>query len=186
MEQLKYIKEILTGQVQSQLGNLQSVDTKELGEVIDMIKDMEEAIYYCTITKAMEAKDKEGAHSSHYYTEYNYPTPHYRDMDRYSGRMYYEDNGTSSNAMRGDHGPKYYTEWEYPMVRDRREGKSGVSRRTYMEHKEMHVDKSAQLKELEKYMQDLTKDLTEMIEDASPEEKQLLQQRISTLASKIQ
>lgn len=183
MEQLKHIKEILTGQVQSQLGNLQSVDTKELGEVIDMIKDMEEAIYYCTITKAMEAKDKEGTHSPHYYTEYNYPTPHYRDMDRNSGRMYYEDTGNTIGSMSG---PKYYTEWEYPMTRDRREGKSGMSRRTYMEHKEMHVDKPMQLKELEKYMQDLTKDLTEMIEDASPEEKQLLQQRISTLASKIQ
>ena len=37
--------------------NLNHVDTKELGEVIDMIKDLEEAIYYATITKAMENGD---------------------------------------------------------------------------------------------------------------------------------
>ena len=37
--------------------NLENVNTKELGEVIDMIKDLEEAIYYATITKAMENGD---------------------------------------------------------------------------------------------------------------------------------
>jgi hypothetical protein len=36
-------------------------------------------------------------------------------------------------------------------------------------------DKTHQMKELENYMQELSTDLTEMIEDASPEEKQMLQ-----------
>jgi hypothetical protein len=36
--------------------NLDCVDAKELGEVIDMIKDIEEAIYYCTVTAAMVEK----------------------------------------------------------------------------------------------------------------------------------
>jgi hypothetical protein len=39
--------------------HLDTVDTKELGEAIDMIKDLSEAIYYCTITEAMEKKDEE-------------------------------------------------------------------------------------------------------------------------------
>ena len=56
MERLKSMKEAFIAQIQSQLGNLANVDAKELGEVVDMVKDMEEAIYYCTITKAMEAK----------------------------------------------------------------------------------------------------------------------------------
>ena len=43
----------------------------------------------------------------------------------------------------------------------------------------------SQLKELEKYMQELTQDMVEMIEDASPEEKQYLEKRVSALASKI-
>ena len=41
------------------------------------------------------------------------------------------------------------------------------------------------MKELENYMQELTQDITEMIHDATPEEKQILQQKISVLASKI-
>ena len=41
------------------------------------------------------------------------------------------------------------------------------------------------LRELEKYMQELTADMVEMIEGASPEEKQLLERRISALATKI-
>jgi hypothetical protein len=40
-----------------------------------MIKDLEEAMYYCTVTKAMEGKEKEGKEHHYYYTEY-------RDMDR--------------------------------------------------------------------------------------------------------
>lgn len=207
MERLKSMKEAFIAQIQSQLGNLANVDAKELGEVVDMVKDMEEAIYYCTITKAMEAKEHEGKgteHHSHYYTEYRYPEPHYyRDMDRDYGRMYYDGNSgyNSSNSgnSSGNSGSRNYSgwggmrkrysdwEWDMPksMMRDEREGKSGRTRRTYMENKEMHADKAMQLKELEKYIQELGQDLTEMIEGASPEEKQLLQQKVTTLASKI-
>jgi hypothetical protein len=59
MKDLHKMKEMLMAQVQAQMGHLEQVDTKELGEVIDMIKDLSEAIYYCTITEAMEEKDKE-------------------------------------------------------------------------------------------------------------------------------
>lgn len=71
------------------------------------------------------------------------------------------------------------------MGRDRREGRSPMSRRSYMESKEMHQDKNYQLKELENYMKELSSDITEMIADASPEEKQLLKQKMTTLMSKI-
>ena len=57
MERMKSIKETLLNRVLAETLHLDSVDTKELGEVIDMIKDMEEAIYYCTITKAMNEKE---------------------------------------------------------------------------------------------------------------------------------
>lgn len=49
----------------------------------------------------------------------------------------------------------------------------------------MHQDKNYQLKELENYMKELSSDITEMIADASPEEKQLLKQKMTTLMSKI-
>ena len=54
MERLKQMKETLMSSVQSQLGNLDNVDAKELGEAVDMIKDLSEAIYYCKIKKEME------------------------------------------------------------------------------------------------------------------------------------
>ena len=42
------------------------------------------------------------------------------------------------------------------------------------------------MKELEVYMQDLTSDMMELLEKASPEEKAIVQKKINTLASKIQ
>ena len=47
MERLKSIKDNLIAAVQCQ--DISSADAKEMGEVVDMIKDIEEAIYYCTI-----------------------------------------------------------------------------------------------------------------------------------------
>lgn len=193
MERLKSMKESLMNCVQSQInGNLQGVDTKELGEAIDMIKDLEEAMYYCSVVKAMEEskKEKEASHyAEKYYPKYDYDR---RDMDRHVGKLYY-----------GDLDPRYYphTDFEnrytrmYPPyrmenntsmpMRDIREGRSPQSRKTYMESKELHHDEQTQIKELEKYMQELTTDITEMIVDATPAEKQVLQQKISALAAKI-
>jgi hypothetical protein len=41
------------------------------------------------------------------------------------------------------------------------------------------------MKELEKYLQELSSDIIEMIQDASPEEKSFLEKKISALAVKI-
>ena len=49
MEKFKMMKETLMSQIYAQMGNLQNVDTKELGEAIDMTKDLEEAMYYCSL-----------------------------------------------------------------------------------------------------------------------------------------
>lgn len=184
MERLKSIKDSLIGQIQGQLGHLETVSAKELGEVVDMVKDIEEAIYYCTITKSMEdANDeKQPITPVAYYTERYYP--YERDMDREKGKMYYTPSGNSNTNSSGT---AYYTEQEYPItMRDYREGRSPMSRRMYMESKEMHQDKNKQMKELEKYMKELTDDITEMIKDASPEEKQLLQKKIANLATRVQ
>ena len=57
MEQLKSIEKQLVDAVTNQLNDLPNVHTKELGEVIDMIKDLEKAMYYCSIVKAMEKSE---------------------------------------------------------------------------------------------------------------------------------
>lgn len=74
--------------------------------------------------------------------------------------------------------------------RDGREGRSGQSRRSYMETKEMNKgntpeEKQHKMKELEKYMKELAEDVTEMIEDATPEEKSLLKQKLQVLTQKV-
>lgn len=114
--------------VHEEMEDLASVDTKELGEAIDMIKDLSEAIYYCTVTEAMHSTDE--------------------------GRR-------------------------------QEEGHSHITRKMYMEHKQTHHSKEVQMQELEKYMQELTHELTEMIEGSSIEEKQMLQRKLSALVSKI-
>lgn len=120
MEKLKQMKECLTGIVEGQVyGNLQSVSAEELGEAVDMIKDLAEAIYYCTITEAMEKEDKEGKSEKHgmmysstrmmpmYRYPYDYPIEYYDP--RYRERsmpMYASDSngrsGGSSNSNSGN------------------------------------------------------------------------------------
>ena len=192
-EKLQWMKDSLICVVENQLCNLNEVDTKELGEAIDMIKDLEEAIYYCTVTEAMkgngtelEFEMKKGGHHQEqekgehrmYYNGSRYP-------------MMYNDNGTNSSNGRNyadpnmsymDGGMNYSDGATY---RDEREGRSYNSRRMYMEAKDMKRDKATQLRELEKYMQELSQDIVEMINDASPEEKQYLEKKISALATKV-
>lgn len=184
MERLKSIKDCLIAQVSGQMGKLDQVDAKELGEVVDMIKDMEEACYYAKIIEAMEKGEEE----KKYYTEYYrpYSRDYLRDMDKNYGRMYYGGDWSDAHETSKTNGATYYTERPYPMeLRDRREGRSPMSRKMYMESKELHKDKTTQLKDLENYMQELSMDIAEMIDDASPEEKQMLQSKITALANKI-
>lgn len=196
---MKHMKETLINCVQGQLGDLSSVDTKELGEAIDMIKDLSEAIYYCTITESMEKSDKEKKkYPMMYPIEYRYYpidyNRYYRDMDREYGNMYYTDY-TMNNAGRNQGESRNYQDGNrqtpgesrnYPIeLRDYREGRSPMTRKTYMERKMHGGGKEAQIQELEKYMQELSSDITEMIEGASPEEKQMLKTKISALATKI-
>lgn len=152
MEELKVLKEMLTSTVIGQMSHLESVNTKELGEAIDMIKDLAEAMYYCTVTEAMEGT------SYHSYPKHSIE----------GKKMHVE----------GEH-------LEKEMMHNPHEGRSPLSRKSYLESKQTHKDKSVWLQELEKYAQELTADLIEMVEGASPEEKQFLSNKIATLATKI-
>ena len=176
---------------------IECIDTEEMGKVIDMIKDLAKAEYYAKISKAMDEAeygieyDEHGAYDEPRYYRgqprdskgrymrrgyemtpemyHKYPAEYYRDMDKEHGRMYY----TETSPMHSE------------MARDGREGHSGMSRRTYMESKEMGKDKGEKMRELENYMKDLSEDVTQMIHDASPEEKSMLKQKMQVLMQKI-
>lgn len=188
MERLKAMKSMLMSCAEGQMTHLEDVDAEELGEVIDMIKDLEEAIYYCTVVEAMKGEGEQKSSQAKwqepvmYYGGNGYSDSNMRSS---STRSSNENSNQSSNGNSGSSSSQY-SEREYPYeFRDYREGRSPHSRRMYMESKESHQDKATQMRELEKYMQELTQDVVEMVEGASQEEKQYLSKKVSALANKL-
>ena len=70
MKRLKHMQDMLIDCAECQLTHIEDVDAKELGEVIDMIKDISETIYYYTVTEAMHSKSKEDGSESHHKTKH--------------------------------------------------------------------------------------------------------------------
>ena len=65
-----------------------------------------------------------------------------------------------------------------------------MSRRGYMESKEQHKsnsqeDKQKKMLELEKYVDDLSNDVKEMIMDSTQEEKSMLKQKLMGMANNL-
>ncbi len=134
------------------------------------------------------------------YTPYSYMMPemydedaeYYRDMDRSEGRMYYSgDSGGAPNSNSGNGnysgGRRGYGKTRF---NDGTSTRYEMAKRNYTEAKELHngnstEDKQAKMKELEKYMSELGSDITEMISDASNEEKTLLKNKLQVLAQKV-
>ena len=58
-ERLKSIENQLVSKVETQMSNLECVDAEELGEVINAIHHLEEALYYASVTKAMKEASEE-------------------------------------------------------------------------------------------------------------------------------
>lgn len=107
-----------------------------------------------------------------------------RDMDRLShGRMYYTD-------MSGRMGMIDQSRSGNSTERDMREGRSGISRKHYMEAKEQHKantqqDKDAKMQSLDEYMRELSTDMAELLTDMTPEERTMLKSKMSVLMTKI-
>ena len=134
LEKLHWMEEELIAEAEKQFECLEAVCTKELGEVIDMIKDLEEAKYYYTVTEAMVEGSWKTEKSDHLHEE--------------------DSRHISRNAK-------------------------------YLEAREMKKDKATQLRELEKYVQEMSQEIIEMIGDASTEEKAYLEKKLTALGSKI-
>lgn len=185
---------------------IESVDTAEMGQVTDMLKDLAEAMYYRTLTKAMDDSDPEeimemferyGDGGRRYYDHYRYAdgrfapkgrgtyrrgyegpywrmTPEmykdmqeYRDMDRNTGRMYYTEPSMTMSESNYDR-----------------------AKRNYTETKELHrantpQDKEAKMRGLEDYFKEISSDITGMLSDMTPEERNMLKSKISALATKL-
>lgn len=181
---------------------LESVDTCEMGKVIDMIKDLAEAMYYRTLTKTMDESEDEEilkmfdryGRDKRFYDHYRYEDGRFAPKGRgtyrrnYDEPMWHMTPEMYRDMDRESYGRMYYTEPTH--MHDSREGKSGMSRRTYMDTRDAHKantqqDKEAKMHDLETYMRELSDDLTELIAGMIPEEKNLAKSKLSTLVSKM-
>lgn len=185
----------------------ENVDTCEMGQVVDMIKDLNEAEYKAVIVKAMkkaeeekeeydkvllrELKEEYGEDAGRrFYDHYRYSDGRFAPKGHGTYRGYSEPNYHMTPEMyrdmdRDTHSRMYYTETGI--------NESGYDRakRNYTETKEMHrsntpEDKKAKMQELEKYAKSLTEDVVEMVSDMSDEEKNLLRTKMQILMQKIQ
>ena len=177
---------------------IESIDTKEMGEVAEIIKELCEAEYYAKVSKAMDEhdfedaeeimdegrrgyrgqpRDSRGRYMRRGYEEMmGYMPEMYRDMDRDSmGRMYY----TGSTSMGGSQGQSnggssmgssHSGSMGYSdgMMRDSREGRNGQSRKGYVETKEMHKGNSEEDKMAKK------RELDKWMSDFSSDVKELV------------
>ena len=191
---------------------IENIDTAEMGQVVDMMKDLAEAMYYRELTKAMQEFDAEDVmemldrygDGRKFYDHYRYADGRFAPKGRGTYRRGYEEppyyhmtpemyrNMEQYRDMDRGSGRMYYT--EPSMSSDsgsRMESRYDMAKRNYTESKELHrgntvEDKEHKMKELEKYMREIGSDIAEVISDASPEEKALLKQKMQVIMQKIQ
>lgn len=191
---------------------IESVDTAEMGQVTDMLKDLAEAMYYRTLTKDMDDSDPEEimkmldryGDGRKFYDHYRYADGRFAPKGRGTYRRGYEEppyyhmtpemyrNMENYRDMDRGSGRMYYTE---PSMNydsgSHMESRYDMAKRNYTESKELHrgntaEDKEHKMKELEKYMREIGSDIAEVISDASSEEKALIKQKLQVIMQKIQ
>ena len=185
---------------------IENVDTCEMDKVVDMIKDLSEAMYYRTLTKAMQESDTEeimemfdryGDEGKRYYDMWRYKNGRFAPKGRETRRGYDEPPYYHMNPyMYREHDPEYYRDldrsegrlyYTEPITTESRYDKA---KRGYEESKMTHKEntpehKQAKLKELEMYLKELSEDVTQLIADATPEERTMVKNKMQTLTQKI-
>ena len=173
---------------------IENVDTCEMDKVVDMMKDLSEAMYYRTLTKAMQESDTEeimemfdkyGDDGKRYYDMWRYKSGRFAPKGRGTRRGYEEPPYYHMNPdMYREHTPEYYRDMDRENgrlyytetgnmnnvsnqnMRDSREGRSGVGRRNYMETKEMHKANTPEDKQAKmRELENYAKELTEDVVD---------------------
>lgn len=192
-----------------------SVNTDEMGKVVDMIKDLSEAEYYSRIAKSMEEYEEDEKEAEkfrlhlfeekygesdgrRFYDHYRYANGRFapkgsgtyrRNYSPYlnSGYMPEWDDMEQMRDIDRHNGRMYYTD---SFAHERDESRYDKARRMYTESKEVHkantqTDKEQKMKDLENYFKEISEDLTEAISDATAEEKAMVRTKLTGLAGKI-
>lgn len=224
---------------------IEKVNTEELGEAVDMLKDLYEAkekmvksCYYKQVMEAMEEHDFEdeeeimdegrrgyrgqprsqsgrfmsrgdgrrsnrgrssrrGYDDMMMYDDMDWDEmERMRDMDRPIGRMGYSGSGSmggsqgQSGSGSSSMGSGQSNGGSMSNARGYSESRYDRAKRGYEETKSIHKDNSAEskqmkMKSLEDYTKELASDITDMVQDMSAEEKNLLRTKLQTLAQKV-
>lgn len=176
-----------------------SVNTKEFGEVVDIIKDLSEAeknkmqaCYYKSVIDAME--------NAEYGKEYDWSGP---DEDRMGYRRGYrgrDSQGRYTSRRSYDMMPDMYDDRMHYSNGAYGGGARGMStsgsRYGYSYDKYMHdranysttdpEDRQERMKMMEDYTQDLMASISDVMQDVSPEEKSVLRNKLNKLVSTMQ
>ena len=185
---------------------IENVDTCEMGKVVDMMKDLSEAMYYRTLTKAMDESTSEETlemferygDGRRFYDKYRYADGRFAPKGRGTYRRGYDEPYYHMNPdMYREHEPEYWRDM------DRKDGKMyytepitmesryDKAKRMYTETKAKHnsgsvEDKQLTLKEGEKMLNVIIDELMEMVSDATPEMKNMIKTKGMAAMQKIQ
>lgn len=187
---------------------VENIDTCEMKEAIDMMKDISMAMYYRVLTNSMLESDTEEimdmfdryGEDRRFYDHYRYKNgrfapkghgtyrrgyeepPYYRMMPN----MYKEHDASYWRDMDRKDGKMYYTE---PTAST--ESRYDRAKRMYTETKDMHKsgtaeDKQITLKEGEKFLNVFFDELNDILKDASPEMRSMVKSKGLAQMQKIQ
>ena len=211
-ETLERLSEIACAEVSK---SVECIDTCELGAVIDMVKDLSKAEYYSIISKEMKkAEEEDEAEEKHmlkslkeeygedegkrYYDMWRYKSGRFAPKGRGTRRGYDEPPYYHMNPdMYREHDPEYYRDMDRengrlyfsePITTESRYDKA---KRMYTETKAKHntgsvEDKQLTLKEGEKMLNVIIDELMEMVNDATPEMKNMIKTKGMAAMQKIQ
>lgn len=177
----------------------QSVNTKEFGDVVDMIKDLTEAeknkaeaCYYKTLVDAMEEHEYGEDYDEYGPIERRGYRGQSRDrMGRYTSRrnypmhdMMYDERRNYSNGAYGG-GSRGISSNSMPSSR------YGYSYDKYMSNRMNYSmsdpeDKKERMHMLDDYTKDLVGSISNIMQDVSPEEKQMLKSKLTNLVAAMQ
>ena len=154
------------------IDNFEGQNLDDLKDFTEIVKNIVEFDKEYLIVEAMEnSKDDYRRYTEppYYHMPVNYIDMEYmRDMDKSRGKMYYSE----------------------PIAPHVSESNYDRAKRHYTETKEMHKgasteDKEHKMKALDMYIRELSGDISELLNDMTPDERNLLRTKMSNLASKL-
>lgn len=153
-----------------------SEDNEDIMRMIEQYEDYPDRRYYDAYRYANGRFAPKGRGTRRGYEE----PPYYHMPVNYNDMEYMRDMDKSRGKM-------YYSEPIAPHVS---ESNYDRAKRHYTETKEMHKgasteDKEHKMKALDMYIRELSGDISELLNDMTPDERNLLRTKMSNLASKL-